>query len=275
MKTLGDDATTVGESPGLNSGKVENFSLKLTVSKILSISSGLIPVERNFICWAGVGPNTNLLCSKTSFSLSKSSVSASEWIFSLHLKSTSKELVEDFLLCLSDLEHHFHSGCALKCASLTWFAKSWYFFFPSGLKEYHHSPNTFETVLKKIRGNFKMIQQFVVKSISRIFISCYIPIILVRILLVYKRTMSFAEDHKSIHGSSNFILIFLVTFFQIILVFIVLIFSWLFFRIMILMLGMVVLMMSSTGSTRRRLPGWWFSLGWSDSFLFSDYDFSK
>ena len=50
MKTFGDDATTVGESPGLNSGKVENFSLKLTVSKILSISSGLIPVERNFIC---------------------------------------------------------------------------------------------------------------------------------------------------------------------------------------------------------------------------------
>ena len=89
-----------------------------------------------------------------------------------------------------------------------------------------------------------------------------IPIILVWILLVHKRTMPFTEDHKSIHRSSNFILIFLVTIFcQIILVFVVWIFSRFFFRIMILMV--VMMMMSSFGSTSRwrRLPGWWFSLG--------------
>ena len=102
-----------------------------------------------------------------------------------------------------------------------------------------------------------------------------IPIILVWILLVHKRTMPFTEDHKSIHRSSNFILIFLVTIFcQIILVFVVWIFSRFFFRIMILM---VVMMMSSIGSTSRwrRLPGWWFSLGWGDGFLFSDYFLNK
>ena len=101
-----------------------------------------------------------------------------------------------------------------------------------------------------------------------------IPIILVWILLVHKRTMPFTEDHKSIHRSSNFILIFLVTIFcQIILVFVVWIFSRFFFRIMILM----VMMMSSIGSTSRwrRLPGWWFSLGWGDGFLFSDYFLNK
>ena len=103
-----------------------------------------------------------------------------------------------------------------------------------------------------------------------------IPIILVWILLVHKRTMPFTEDHKSIHRSSNFILIFLVTIFcQIILVFVVWIFSRFFFRIMILMV--VMMMMSSFGSTSRwrRLPGWWFSLGWGDGFLFSDYFLNK
>ena len=121
MNTLGEVTTTLGEFPGLNSGKDENFSRKFTVSKILSISSGLM-VAVDLFCWAGVGPKTNLMvlvpllpefCSKTSFSLSRS-VSASERIFSLHLRSTSKELLEDFLLCLSDLEHHFHSGWAEK-----------------------------------------------------------------------------------------------------------------------------------------------------------------
>ena len=121
MNTLGEVTTTLGEFPGLNSGKDENFSRKFTVSKILSISSGLM-VAVDLFCWAGVGPKTNLMvlvpllpefCSKTSFSLSRS-VSASERIFSLHLRSTSKELLEDFRLCLSDLEHHFHSGWAEK-----------------------------------------------------------------------------------------------------------------------------------------------------------------
>ena len=121
MNTLGEVTTTLGEFPGLNSGKDENFSRKFTVSKILSISSGLM-VAVDLFCWAGVGPRTNFMvfapllpefCSKTSFSLSRS-VSASERIFSLHLRSTSKELLEDFLLCLSDLEHHFHSGWAEK-----------------------------------------------------------------------------------------------------------------------------------------------------------------
>ena len=121
MNTLGEVTTTLGEFPGLNSGKDENFSRKFTVSKILSISSGLM-VAVDLFCWAGVGPRTNFMvlapllpefCSKTSFSLSRS-VSASERIFSLHLRSTSKKLLEDFLLCLSDLEHHFHSGWAEK-----------------------------------------------------------------------------------------------------------------------------------------------------------------
>ena len=89
-----DEAITLGESPGLNWGKDENFSRKLTVSKILSISSGL-----NRFFWAGVGPRTNF-CSNTSFSLSVSVLSASELlIFSLQLRS--KELVDDFLRCLS------------------------------------------------------------------------------------------------------------------------------------------------------------------------------
>uniref|UniRef100_A0A182IQS0 Uncharacterized protein n=1 Tax=Anopheles atroparvus TaxID=41427 RepID=A0A182IQS0_ANOAO len=43
-------------------------------------------------------------------------------------------------------EHHFHSGCALKWASLTSLASSWYLVFSSGFSAYHHSPRILLTV---------------------------------------------------------------------------------------------------------------------------------
>lgn len=47
---------------------------------------------------------------------------------------------------LRSLLHHFQSGWALKWASFTWKARSWYCCFSLGPRAYHHSPRILLTV---------------------------------------------------------------------------------------------------------------------------------
>ena len=51
----------------------------------------------------------------------------------------------------------------------------------------------------------------------------YLPIILIWILLMYQRTMSFTKNHKSIHWSSDLVFVFLVIFLRIVFMVITLI----------------------------------------------------
>lgn len=59
--------------------------------------------------------------------------------------------LEDFL---RSFEHHFHSGCALKCASFISLASTWYCVLPSEPRAYHHSPSILLTVRLSWLGCF-------------------------------------------------------------------------------------------------------------------------